>query len=267
MKRIFLGIIGVVFTLFLVKTAIASSAQAYQDYLYQFDVYRQKYNEFDIAKNNYLKFNTLTAQQTAISTTKEMLAARAQLLRAYLLMLNEKITETPQMTQPEVDLYRALINGEVSFLDNQTQFVNSVQTLDDANNVSKQLESHYTVLQISMDQTILGITLAKLRGMGNEFSDKTVQAKALIDQVKPELSLNQQAILDRWFDQISNKRTLFLQKQDAISQAITGLKGSNTQNLADKFSQIQKQITDAESELTEGSSYLRELTNAMMYKN
>src|SRR3972149_4862635 len=83
----------IVFLILLVPHVFASSQQAYQDYLFQFDIYRQKYSEFTVSKNEYLKSKTLTSQTTALEKTIAMLSFRDLLLRAYLLLLNEKLNE------------------------------------------------------------------------------------------------------------------------------------------------------------------------------
>jgi uncharacterized protein (DUF885 family) len=243
-----------------------TSDRAYQDYLYQFDVYRQKYNEFIIARNEYLKFKTLTSQSAAITKSREMMSQRAQLLRAYLLMLEAKIPETPELTKKEQELFRAHIFDEVSFLENHSQFVKSIQSIQDALKASNDLESHYVIMQQAMRQMTLGISLAKLRGLGEQYSNQLTIAKSLIDEAKPTMSLDQQAVIDRWFLQISNKRTLFLQKIDSLTNAIGVLKQEKIDELDIATQQIQKELTEGQKELVEGESFMTELMRVLSYK-
>lgn len=253
--------------LFVVPHIAASSQQAYQDYLYQADVYRQKYNAFQISQNEYLKFKTLASEADVISKTRDMLSQRSLLLRAYLLLLSEKLNETPQLTGSESDLYHQYIKNEVAFLETLSQFVNSVQSVNDAENASGRLEDHYAILASSMRQITLGISLAKLRSLGDDYSQSMVAARLLIDQVRPELTIDRQTTADRWFGKISDKRTIFLQKLDAITKAISSLKSTSLGDLDAKTSDIKTQLADAQSELTEGLSYIKELINAMRYKD
>ena len=97
----------------------ATSSQAYQDYLYQFDLYRQKYNDFQVAKNTYEKFNTLESQSLALSSTKTMLQQRNTLLHAYLLYLYERVGEHGGITPSNKQLYQSLLANELAFLETQ----------------------------------------------------------------------------------------------------------------------------------------------------
>lgn len=252
---------------FLFSTKIyASSDRAYQDYLYQSDIYRDKYNSFTIAKNEYLKFNTLASETTVIAKTKEMLSQRSLLLRAYLLMLGEKLTEAKGMSDPDRQLYQSLITNEVAFLENHSKFVESVSTIKDAQKASSQLESHYLVLAISIRQIILGLTVSRLAELGNVYSGIMINAQILLNVAKTELPLERQLTLDRWFQKISDKRTIFLQKIDTINTAKANLKGQKIEDIQNKFNQALPIATQAKQDLNEGTSYIRELMNAMRYK-
>lgn len=268
MRRTVIGIIFIAL-LFALPLSIlrASSQTAYQDYLYQSDVYRQKYTDFQIAKNEYLKFNTLASQTDAISKTSAMLSQRSLLLRSFLLLLNEKVNESPELLSTETDLYHTYIKNEVAFLENHSQFVGSVQSIKDEEKASNQLEDHYDVLLTEMQQISLGVKLAKLRALGNSYSQEMLTAKALIDQVKAELPIDKQTTIDRWFVQISNKRTIFLQKIDSINRHILSLKSSEVRDLDSNATSIQNELSDAQKELVEGLSYIKELINAMRFKD
>ena len=88
MKRLLVTFIFLcTFFLFPVTKVNASSTQAYQDYLYQFDQYRSAYNNFSTAKSEYLKYKTLLSETTALDTTETMMTKRTQLLTSYLKFL------------------------------------------------------------------------------------------------------------------------------------------------------------------------------------
>lgn len=245
----------------------ASSQSAYQDYLYQFDVYRQMYSEFSVAKNEYLKFKTLTAQATALEKTKFMLSQRDQLLRAYLFLLNEKLNEDAGMGGYEKQLYQTLINNEVKFLDQHSKLVESIGSLEDATNISKQLESHYAIIQGSIRQTITGIALGGLTVASRQFDETLALAQTFINTNRAVYSLEKQATLDRWILQIRNKRSLHQQKTDSIIIANAQLKGDNLANIDETFSRIQKNLGEARQYLAEGSSFLTELMQALRFND
>ncbi len=249
------------------KTVQASSDRAYQDYLFQSDQYRQKNNDFTVAKNEYLKFKTLASESTAVVKARDMLAQRSLLLRAYLLLLKEKIDESPTMSSSDRQLYLELITNEVAFLETHSKFVESVGSIADASKASEQLEFHYSVLALSIRQIILGLTTARLTELGDAYSGIMINSQILLNVAKQELPLDRQITLDRWFQKISDKRTLFLQHVDTINQANKALKGSNMQDIQTKFLEALPYAVQAKQDLTEGTSYLGELLNAMRYRD
>lgn len=214
-----------------------------------------------------MKFKTLASEATAVSKTRDMLAQRSLLLRAYLLLLNEKIMEATTMSESDKQLYQSLISNEVAFLENHSKFVESVATLLDAQKASMQLEAHYTILSTSIRQIILGLTMSRLVRLGDTYSGILVNSQVLLNSAKSELSLDRQITLDRWFQKISDKRTLYLQKVEVINQAKKDLKGTRVTDVQNKFQLILPQITQAKQELKDGTSYIGELLNAMRYKD
>ncbi|MCL4360192.1 hypothetical protein M1555_02965 [Patescibacteria group bacterium] len=269
-----LGLILILFPLTVLAAAVfltkirASSQQAYQDYLYQFDVYRQKDSEFQVARNEYLKFQTLTSQNTAITKTTAMLSQRDLLLRSYLLLLKEKVNEVPEMSGADQNLYLTLINNEVSFLESHSQLVTSIGSLDDAVNVEGQLTGHYGILEASMRQTLVGIATGTLANLAKRYDIALADASAVVNSNRGVFTPEKQAMIDRWILQITNTRSLYQQKMDAIAADTN--KMSHTDVLIEQdsqFSQIQQEISEARQYLVEGTSYLSELTKALRYQN
>lgn len=247
--------------------ARASSSQAYKDYLYQFDVYRQKYADFKVAKNEYLKFKTLTSQTTALEKTREMMAQRAQLLRAYLLLLNEKLNENAGVADTERNTYQTLIRNEVTFLENHSQLVAQIGSLEDTQETSRDLESHYAVLQSSMRQTIAGITLGDLSVLAKSFDIALADAKALVSAHRGIFTPEKHAALDRWLLQITNVRSLYQQKVDTMRGLTERLRGTSIEEQNQSFTTIQRGVGEARQYLLEGSGFLGELTTALKYQD
>lgn len=252
---------------FLIPFVSASSQQAYTDYLYQFDVYRQKYSEFTVAKNEFLKFKTLTSQTTALDKTKLMLSQRDLLLRAYLLLLNEKLNEDQGLGRTEKATYQALITNEVQFLEDHSRLVGNIGSLEDSSTVSKALESHYAVLGASMRQTITGVSLGKLAVISKRYDQALADAKSLITTHHGIFTPQKQSTIDRWLLQITNTKSLYQQKIDTIASKNTQLIGTSTDDQSQTFSQITKDVAEARQYLVEGSGYMRELMEALRYQD
>jgi len=267
MRKFLPWVFVLLFTFLGVTVVRASSTQAYQDYLYQFNTYRSTYNEFKIAKNEYEKFQTLTSQTTALDKTKVMLGARNTLLQSYLTLLNEKLNENTGLAPSEKNLYQSLIANEITFLDSQTQLIPSVGSLGDAQSVSSKLESHYSILQISVRQAIIAISMGDLASFAASYDTATHDALSLINANRSILSSDKQSVIDRWMLQVANKRSIYQQKVDAIQSASTQLKATSADELERQVAKIQKDIGEAKQYLSEGSAFLGELANALRYDN
>jgi hypothetical protein len=252
-----------VLPILLVSAVSASSEQAYKDYLYQLDVYRQKYNEFKIAKNEYDKFNTLTSQTTALEKTVRMLSSRDILLKTYLTLLNEKLAENRGLTQSEVNLYRTLVANENVFLDTHSQLVTSIGSLEDSMEVSSNLESHYRVLSSSMRQIIIGLSLGNANLLVRQYDATVTNLKSFINSNRSELSAVKQTTIDRWMVSVDNKRSLYQQKIDGVIRTNTSLKASQPDDLDSEAASMQKGISEAKNYLMEGSSNLKEIVNTL----
>lgn len=251
----------------LVPSAKASSERSYRDYLYQFDLYRQKYSDFTIAKNEYEKFGSLTSQTTALTNTSAMLAQRDQLLRAYLLLLNEKLNEDRGLPDTQKATYWALTGSEISFLDQHSTLVQSIGSLEDANDVSGDLESHYAVLGASIRQTVIGISLGQLAVLTRQYDTALADARALLTVNRGTFSPQKQATIDRWILQITNTRSLYQQKIDSINTKNAQLKASSIESLDDLFGDLKRELGQAKQYLMEGNRFIGELIEALRYQN
>lgn len=245
----------------------ADSERAYKDYLYQFDVYRQKNSEFTVAKNEYEKFRSLTSQATALEKTTAMLSQRDLLIRAYLLLLNEKLNEDRGLNLTDKSTYQSLIGNEVIFLDGHSKLVQSIGSLEDANNVSRDLESHNAVLQASIRQTITGISLGTLAVLSRQFDTTFADAKAIIASSRGIFTPQKQSTIDRWILQIQNIRSLYQQKIDTIHSQNSQVKGTNIDSQDELFRTMKKDLGQARQYLSEGSSFMGELVSALRYQD
>ncbi|HLD24382.1 MAG TPA: hypothetical protein VJB96_00480 [Patescibacteria group bacterium] len=265
MKKYFvIVILWLLFLGFGTKPIIASSQQAYQDYQYQFDLYRQRHADYQIARNQYNQFKSLAAQQDAIDKVKLYLAQRDMVGKTYFLFLNEKLNENPGLSSGEKAVYRAILTDQVAFLDQNVVFVPSIASLDDAVKVSEKFETNYETMQSAYRQIIASLELGYLNYFAKRFEDAAIHAQALINAARPDVIPEKQAILDRWLLALSNKRSLFQQKANTIRTSIPKIVG-DVQQQDRLYGQVQNTINAARQDLVEASSYLKEIETALKY--
>ena len=243
----------------------ATSNQAYQDYLYQYDQYRIKLNNFKVARTEYLKFKTLLAETTALDTVKAMMMQRNSLLRSYLLLLTEKLNENQGITTTDKQLYQTLIQNENTFLVNHTQLISSIGSISDATDVSKQLESHYLVLYAGIRQTLTTLSLGELMKLNTMYKNTFEDLRTIVDLNKQTVTPEKQSTIDRWLLQINNKQNLYQQKVEQIMTSNSQLKGNTQPEMDERFVTIQNNLNEAKQYLSEGASFMQELLNLIRY--
>jgi hypothetical protein len=244
----------------------AASAQAYRDYLFQFDNYRKTYDEFTVAKNEFKKFKSLSSESAAIEKTKLMLLQRNQLLRAYFLLLGEKLGENPGLISSTKNQYSLALGNEVGFLERNSATAVSIDSIENAQTVSRQLESHYDALRVVTHQTITTLTLGNLEALAHSYDQVTALAQNLITTKRESLSDTKRTLIDRWMLQIQSKRSLYQQKADLLSRKNDAFKGSDSYEIDRQSVEITKLSQEAKQFLAEGSSFLGELVTALKYE-
>ncbi len=250
------------------RPTFATYEQAYQDYLFQFDSYRQRYSEFQVAKNEYEKFKTLTSQATALDKTKIMLAQRDQLLRSYLIVLLEKLNDPNSGLQATIKgQYQTILTNEIIFLEMHAQRIPSIGSLEDAQDVSGELESHYGVLQASIRQILVILSVGQLAIAARHYDEQVARARALMATYGHTMSLGKQETVNRWLLQIATKRNFYQQKIDAITVSNAQLSSTDEEELDTQFNAIMRSVGEARQYLVEGASFLIEFKNSLKYAN
>lgn len=264
MKRLLALIIFLVFAI----PALATYEEAYQAYLVQFDLYRKSNSDFQVAKNEYLKFKTLTSQATALEKTKAMMTLRDQLLRSYLLVLYEKVGNANSGLTPITrEQYQKMLGNEIAFLETHAQTIASVGSLEDAQQISGELESRYTVQQTAIRQILTGLSLGQLAIVAKYYDALVIDAKALLTQSGSMLSIQKQETVNRWILQIVNKRSFYQQKVDAITLQNATLDVNDPEDLDTQYNTMVRGLGEARQYLVEGISNLTELRDALKYVN
>ncbi len=263
-KRIFiyaaLFILGLSFT----SSVKATSVQAYQDFQFQFDIYRQIFGDYRVALGEFKKYGSLSSEQDALEKVKTAVGQRNQVARTYFLFLNEMLTESPSMPPAELDLYQKIITNEIAFLDQETSMAPSLSSLADVEKMSSEFIKHYPILQSSYRQTIIAVQLGYLRYFAKQFDTLASQAQAIVNANRSSMTDTKRATLDRFILALSNKRSLYQQKVDGVRTGTFKLTG----DVADqdrKFVVLLQDLSSARQYLGEGSSFITEIEKALTY--
>jgi len=110
------------------------------------------------------------------------------------------------------------------------------------------------------------LKMAELTAIDTMYYESFTKSHAFIQANKSSYTVEKQSILERWLLQIQNKRDLYKQKTDEITKENTTLKSSSVSEITVGYQRIAKLISEARQYLSEGASFLQELTTAMQYR-
>ena len=138
MKKILLGLfISILFFSFSASKTLGEEVsvfnfeKAYEDYLYNLNLYRDSYHEFATAKEQYASYKTLTSKTLLLEQTINMLQKRDEALKTYLTALRLNLAETTGILNYEQNLLYLELDNQIAWLNNHKETVPSVASLED----------------------------------------------------------------------------------------------------------------------------------------
>lgn len=121
-----------------------NSEKAYSDYVFIRSNYDTAYRNYEIAKEAYLKNDTLTLKEEARIATLEMLRSRDDLHRVYLTAIRTKVSETKGLTNDEQGGSFSRLDSEVLYYQGHKLTYTGSETLEELFKINKDVEEHYT---------------------------------------------------------------------------------------------------------------------------
>ena len=235
--------------------------RAYSDYVYTFDQYRTAHQNYQLKKNEYLKFKTLTAQTDAYTAGLNLLKLRDDVIRTHLTALRMKLKQTPGVNSIERQALFARIDQEVNWLfAHQSRLENSTN-LQELTRISKEIETRYPTITVLMYQSLTAILAGKQSSFRSQANDYYRDLKPKLADIRD--TGTDTAILDRWLLQAQQKLELSLERQSTANSLAAKL-GAQTRNLPQEFLAIQTALKDSHQYLKETTSALQEIISDLI---
>ncbi|MFZ5366344.1 MAG: hypothetical protein ACOZBZ_03535 [Patescibacteria group bacterium] len=246
----------------LLNSYIATYAQdfdfnrAFQDYTYNYNLYRSAHLEYISAKSEYLTYKTLTAQTKALEKTKNMLLNRAETLKTYLTALRMKLKETTGILNYQQNIYYLKLDNEVSWLATHKNSLPSAGTLEDLVKISQEAENRYPSIEILAYQTLGQVLLGKENSLREKINEQISKTQDKINQIKE--TGEDTTILERWLIQAKEKIKRSEEKEKEGQDLLSGLKPTDTSK-QESWNKAQKAFEEENQYLKEAVSFLKEI--------
>ena len=231
--------------------------KAYEDYLFNYNQYRQSYSDFVAAKEAYLTYQTLTSKNTALEKTQKMLKNEDEVIRTYLTALRMKIAETAGITNDEQSILYLKLDNEVSWYGKHKDSLSSAATLEDLVSSSKKMSDQYKNTEVLTYQTLGTILSGKENDFRNQINTKIQDLKGKIGEIRQKGDKDT-SLSERWLLEAENRLTRSQEKQFAAQQILAKIKSTNTDK-NQSYNKAQFSLEESHQYLKEANSYLREV--------
>lgn len=230
--------------------------RAYNDYVYNYNLYRSAHLDYVAAKSEYHTYGTLTAKTKAIQATRKLLHQRAEALKTYLTALRMKLHEETGITSYKQNLYFIKLDDEVAWLTQHQSNLTTPSTIEDLLDESKKLEGRYPQIQVISYQTLETI----LEGRENSLRDETNQLIEATDQKIEEIrsSGEDTTTLERWSIEAQQKVNLSEEKQSQATYTLGSI-DSRYSEIANRYNKARQLLEESNQYLKEAVTFLKEI--------
>ncbi len=232
--------------------------RARKDYIYNMEIYKKAYANYQLARSEYLQAKTLISQNKAKEATLEMLKARDEVVITYLTMLRMKLAEVRGISDTVRDGFYARIDTEVSWHLKHKDILTSAATLEDLFADSDEAKIRFPLTEGVTYEILSEIMFAKA-------SLVRESAKSVFDELKQFVSEVRQSgkkdtsVIERWILAVENKFTRSDDKEmEARNIAIRLSKAPSSQRL-NLYYEERFRLEESLQYLKEAQNYMKEI--------
>lgn len=237
------------------------AAQPIDDYLFQYEKYRQVYQEFTTARDKYLQYQTLSSKDEAIGATKKMIGQRNKSLAIYFLTLKWKLSTTPGVAGSEHrNNLISQLDKEITWLDDQNEQLEQLAnpSLDDLFIISDRFEDKRVAFKVLSYQSLAAILLGKTRNLQSE----SVAIKTLLTDEVNQMEATKAAQFKGWLTEVENKNYLSQKEIEMAESQQESLAKKREKQLVSIYSKIQLSLERAKEYLNQAFLFQKEILNS-----
>ena len=239
--------------------------RAYNDYLFNYNQYRQSYSEYVAVRESYLTYKTLTSKNLALEKTSKMLKDEDEVIRTYLTVLRMKLAETTGISNDEQNILYLKLDSEVGWYGKHQEGLSSAATLEDLVDSAKKVADKYQTTEILIYQTLGTILSGKEINFRDQLNNKIQQFKEKIGEIR-QRGDKDTALAERWLLEAENRLTRSQEKQFTAQQILAKIKSSDV-NKNQSYNKAQFALEESHQYLKEVNSYLKEVIREVKSAN
>jgi len=243
--------------------------KAYKDYVFITDQYNSAHSAYILARSQYFQAKTLASQAKAQDATAKMLIARDDVMKAYLVALRLRLSETDGVSETTKQGLFTRIDTDVAFWKTHHDRIDSAASLFDLTTDSNTAKIHFAITESISYEVLSTIPQGKEFVLRNELADLLSQTKTKISNIRANGDLDTSES-ERWVLQTDQKLTRSQDKEIAAQDLIAQLTSNDSSRQNQKknviYTQVTQTLSDSLQYLKEASSYLKEVIKRIKYK-
>lgn len=234
---------------FIARAQAFDYAKAYQDYLYNYNIYVGAHSAYDLARSQYMASGTIASKQKAQDATSAMLMDRDQALITYLTALRMKLKETPGVVDSNRESLFSLIDNEISIYNTHKTKISSAGSLDDLVADSTEAATQFGQTELLSYQVLLSISIGETTEFRTREKDIISALRTKIAEIKVNGDKKVDSV-DRALTDAEDKLSRSQEKEQEAQTTLSKLKVTNKDKLST--------FNNAETSMGEALSYIKE---------
>lgn len=232
--------------------------RAFSDYLYNFDIYRQAYQEYVSARDSFLQYKTLTSKTNAFQKTLKMAQARDETLRTYLIALKMKLRETLGVSSAEQNLFSLRLDNEANWYQDHKDELSSAGSLEDLVELAHKAEERYQQqTEILIYQTLHKILVSKENNLAEKINTQIAALKDKLKEIKEKGG--DVSLPERWLLETEKRLNRFEEKVSDSFEKMGEMEKSIFLDKGQVYREAQLGLEEAHQYLKEANRYLKEI--------
>lgn len=235
--------------------------RAYQDYVFKLDVYRNVHDGYNVARSQYLNFQTLKSKTSAEEETTKMLQARNEVVITYLTALRMRLLEARAVSDDVREGLFIRIDENVVWFGEHKEILSSAGSLEDLVADSGEAKKRFDSINPLFYEVLTAVSGGKVSSFREQstsvISDLTQKFNEIKVEEKDEYKFSRRRIqtIERWFLEIENQIRRSEEKQSEANSTIMLGKGASL-GLYNKTVAL---LNESHQYLKEANSYVKEI--------
>jgi hypothetical protein len=240
--------------------------RAYQDYTYNYDIYRMANSEDESYRLQYLQYKTLTSQENAREATVKMLSSRDDVVKTYLTALRTRLSETGGISDEKKNSLYSLIDSEVLWFTDHKDKIPSAGSLEDLVEDSDEAAKYYGDRDLMIYDTLVTIPIGRI-ALIREKQQKTLsKIKSKVSEIRGNGDKDT-GVLERWILDTEARIQRSKEKESDALALVPKLKERQDKINTSVYDEILFKLSESLQYLKEANSFMREIVNGIKYED